>query len=176
MDGWIKTVLPWLGTALGGPLGGMAAEAVGSVLGISKPTVEGVKKMLSGTTPEQMLLLKQADADFAIKMQALGFEHVETLEQFALENVKSARDMQAVTRSRIPALLASIITAGFLGILALMLTGTYRPTDNQALLILLGALAAGWGSVVNFYFGSSSGSAEKNTILNDVLKKMEVNK
>jgi membrane protein DedA with SNARE-associated domain len=36
---------------------------------------------------------------------------------------------------------------------------------REPLLILVGALAAAFGSVVSYFFGSSSGSAEKNELL-----------
>jgi hypothetical protein len=34
----VSTVAPWIGTALGGPLGGMAVEAAAKALGISEKT------------------------------------------------------------------------------------------------------------------------------------------
>ena len=70
----LKTVAPWIGTAIGGPLGGMALSAAASALGVSDKTAEGLKAALAGTTPEQMLALKKADQDFALQMQALGFK------------------------------------------------------------------------------------------------------
>jgi membrane protein DedA with SNARE-associated domain len=36
---------------------------------------------------------------------------------------------------------------------------------REPLLILVGALAAAFGSVVSFWFGSSTGSAQKNDLL-----------
>jgi hypothetical protein len=74
--------------------------------------------------------------------------------------------MQIQTKSRIPAVLAILITIGFFGVLGGMLSGQLQASgNNEALLILLGALGAAWGAVVNFYFGSSAGSAAKNEML-----------
>jgi hypothetical protein len=74
--------------------------------------------------------------------------------------------MQKETRSRIPGVLAILITAGFFGILVGMMTGSLKASGNsEALLIMLGALGAAWGAVVNFYYGSSRGSDEKTAML-----------
>lgn len=161
----VSTVAPWIGTALGGPLGGMAVEAAANALGISDKTADAVKQALSGATPEQMLTLKKADQDFALQMQALGFKNVETMAQLAVDNTKDARAMQVSVRSRVPAILAVLITVGFFGILIGMLAGVLTATDNQALLIMLGALGAAWGAVVNYFFGSSADSGRKTELL-----------
>jgi hypothetical protein len=161
----IGTVAPWIGTALGGPLGGMAVGAVADAFGLSDKTEATIKQALSGATPEQMLALKNADQAFSAKMQELGFADVEKLAALAVENTKDARAMQIVTRSNVPAMLALLITVGFFGILVGMLYGVLKVTDNQALLIMLGALGAAWGAVVNYFFGSSADSGRKTELL-----------
>lgn len=161
----IGTVAPWIGTALGGPLGGAAVGAVADALGLSDKTEASIKSALAGVTPEQMLAMKNADQAFAIKMQEIGYDSLEKLARLAVENTKDARDMQKVTRSQIPAVLAIMITVGFFGILIGMMSGKLTATDNQALLIMLGALGAAWGAVVNFYYGSTAESGRKNDLL-----------
>jgi hypothetical protein len=161
----VSTVAPWIGTALGGPLGGAAVGAVADALGLSDKTEASIKSALSGVTPEQMLALKTADQAFAMKMQELGYENQEKLAALAVDNTKDARGMQVQTRSRIPAVLAIMITIGFFGILIGMLRGDLTATDNQALLIMLGALGAAWGAVVNFFFGSTAESGRKTELL-----------
>lgn len=161
----VKTVAPWIGTAIGGPLGGMAVEAAASALGLTDKTVDAVKAAIAGATPEQLLALKNADQGFALQMQSLGFRHVEALEQLSVENTRDARAMQVQVRSRVPAVLAVIVTLGFFGILIGMLAGVLKASDNQALLIMLGALGAAWGAIVNYYFGSSQSSDRKTELL-----------
>jgi membrane protein DedA with SNARE-associated domain len=46
-----------------------------------------------------------------------------------------------------------------------MMLGYLKAAEQQPLLILLGALAAAFGAVMNFYFGSSQGSKDKNDLL-----------
>ena len=128
-------------------------------------TADAVKQALSGATPEQMLALKTADQAFAMQMQALGFADTEKLAALAVENTKDARSMQVITRSNVPALLSVLITVGFFGILVGMLLGVLSATDNQALMIMLGALGAAWGAVINYFFGSSADSGRKTELL-----------
>lgn len=161
----VSAVAPWIGTALGGPLGGMAVSAIADAFGLSEKTETALKQALSGATPEQMLALKKADAEFAVRMQELGFQNLQALEKIAADDRASARTMQMIIGSRIPGALAILITVGFFGILLGMMGGMLKTSDNQALLIMLGALGAAWGAVVNFYYGSSSDSQNKTRML-----------
>lgn len=77
----IKAALPWIGTALGGPLGGIAASFVGDKLGLSGATVDSVKAVLGGMPPEKLAELRIADNEFQVKMATLGYEHIEKIEQ-----------------------------------------------------------------------------------------------
>ena len=164
----IKTVAPWIGTAIAGPAGplvGMAAAAAASALGASDKTADGVRAALSGATPEQLLALKQADNDFAARMQQLGFANLEALEATAAADRKDARAMQVATRSPVPAILSIVITVGFFGILVGLMRGWLTVDDSQALLIMLGALGTAWGSVVAYWFGTTHDSGRKTDLL-----------
>ena len=161
----LATVAPWIGTALGGPLGGMAVEAAANALGLSDKTVEAVKTAISGATPEQMLALKKADQDFALQMQALGFKQVADLEAIASADRKDARGMQTAKPSPIPALLSIGVTLGYFSILIGMMTGWFHVSESNALLIMLGSLGTAWGSVMAFWFGTTRDSARKTDML-----------
>jgi hypothetical protein len=161
----IKTVAPWIGAALTGPLGGLAIEAAASALGVTDKTADAVKQALQGATPEQMLALKQADQQFALHMQALGFKNVADLEAIAAGDRKDARDLQRTTRSLVPAILSMLVTIGYFGILVGMMVGTLKVSDSQALLIMLGSLSTAWGMVMAFWFGTTFSSGQKNELL-----------
>lgn len=161
----LSTVAPWIGTALGGPLGGMAVEAAANALGLTEKTTDTLKTALGGATPEQMLALKQADQAFAIQMQALGFKQISDLEALAAGDRKDARAMQTTTRSWVPAALSVIITCGFLSLLTGMMTGYLKAEDNQAMLLMLGALGVAFGQVINFWLGSTAESGRKTEII-----------
>ncbi len=159
---WLKTLAPLLGTALGGPLGGAAASFIADKLGIESKTIEAVTDVLNSgkMTPEQLASIKLAEIDF----QKFLRENDIKLEEIAAGDRNSARDMNKMTRSNVPAVLTMLITAGFFGVLGWML---YNPiaADSPPLLIMLGQLGTAWGVACAFWFGTTSGSAQKNQLL-----------
>ena len=160
----LGSVAPMLATTLFGPAGGLAVQVLGDALGISEPTQAKIEKVFSSgqMTGEQIAAVRQAEIALEKRSQELGID----LEQIHSKDRDSARQLQIQTKSRIPGVLAILITLGFFGILVGMLTGSLQASgNNEALLILLGALGAAWGAVVNFYYGSSAGSAAKNEML-----------
>lgn len=158
---WLKSLVPVLGAAMGGPLGGAAASFIASKLGLDGATIESVNDVLNSgkMTPEQIAALKLAEIDFKKFLE----EHKIDLEKLNLENTKSARDMQAVTHSTTPTVLSYLITSGFFGILCFMMSDAYVP--NEPLLVMLGSLGTAWVACINFWFGSSHGSQAKDTLL-----------
>jgi hypothetical protein len=161
----VSTVAPWIGTALGGPLGGMAVEAAANALGLTDKTVDSVKQALAGVTPDQMLALKKADQDFALQMQALGFKQITDMETLAAGDRKDARGMQVSKPSPVPAMLSISVTLGYFGILIGMMVGWLKVDNSQALLIMLGSLGTAWGSVMAFWFGTTRDSGRKTELL-----------
>jgi hypothetical protein len=161
----VKTVAPWIGTALGGPLGGLAVEAAASALGLNEKTTDALKNAIGGMTAEEALALKQADQSFALQMQAMGFKQVTDLEALASADRKDARAMQIVTRSLVPAVLSMVVTMGYFGILLGLMAGWLKAADSQALLLMLGSLSAAWGAVMAYWFGTTRDSGVKTELL-----------
>jgi len=155
---WLKTIAPTIATALGGPFGGLAYEAVSKVLGISQ---DDAKKMLDNgkLTADQIASVQQAEIALKAKAQELGLD----FEQLAVQDRKSARDMQTNTHSFIPPALAIMVTLGFFGILVGLMMETFKTSD--ALLLMLGSLGTAWTAIMSFYFGSSAGSQAKDAML-----------
>ena len=162
----LKTVAPWIEGALAGPLGPMAVAAIADSFGLTDKTTDAIKQAISGATPEQMLALKTADQNFALQMQALGFKQVADLEALATGDRKDARAMQTASKSLVPAILSTVVTVGYFGILTGMLTGhLVMANDSQALLLMLGSLTTGWGVVMAFWFGTTASSSRKTEII-----------
>lgn len=65
----------------------------------------------------------------------------------------------------IKTILAILTTVGLFSVIGFMLIYPIPPSGHDAMLILIGALAGGWATVLGYYFGSSSGSEAKNSLL-----------
>ena len=164
----LKTVAPWIGTAIGGPLGGMAVEAASNALGLTEKTTDALKQALSGATPEQMLALKLADDNFAAQMQKLGFDHVEKIQELDNSDRNSARQREMTVRDVTPKVLAAVVTLGFFGILMFMMLRPVPMESRDILNIMLGSLATAWTGIIAYYFGSSKSSDRKTELLAQV--------
>ena len=162
IDAFLKSLAPTVASALLGPLGGVAVSGLGKILGLDGATVKDVTKAITDgqITPDQIAEIRKLELQYKADEAARGFKYSEL--EFA--DTRSAREMQIATESRVPAVLAAIITIGFFGILIYMISSVdYKPTDS--LLLLLGSLSTAWTMVVGFYFGSSHGSREKSRLL-----------
>lgn len=160
---WIKTLAPLLGTALGGPLGGAAASFIADKLGIQETTIEAVSEVLNSgkMSAEQIASLKLAEIDFRKFLEGNKIR----LSELDVQDRSSARAREMTVRDWIPGTLAMMLTAGFFGVLAYMMQYGTPERGGDALLVMLGSLGTGFASVLAYYFGSSSGSASKNAMI-----------
>lgn len=158
----IGSVAPTIATALGGPVAGMAVKALSNAFfGHGDASQDEIQAALANPTADQLAALKKIDADFKVQMKSLDID----LERIAAGDRASARDMQKETKDWIPRALAVSVTIGFFAILLYMLVYGLPTTGNEALLLLLGALQTAWGGIIAFYFGSSSGSQQKDKMI-----------
>jgi len=166
--GLLKKAFPFISAAagFGGPLGTLAANAVGKALGIEKvgPSQDAIATAISGASPEQMLALAQSEKDLQVKLQQMGFEHVEELEKLAVDDRASARNLQIVTKSQTVPALAWLIVLSFTICVVAVLRG-WGKVEAAFAGTLIGYLAANCNQVVSYYFGSSAGSDRKTELL-----------
>jgi hypothetical protein len=156
---WLKQIAPTIATAMGGPLAGMAVSAISKAIGVEP---EKVGDMISNNklTAEQIAQVKIAEIELQKQANELGLN----FEKLSVEDRKSAREMQATTRSIVPPALAAIVTVGFFGIMVMMLLGKVD-SNNPAILMMLGSLGTAWTGIIAYYFGSSAGSQAKTDLL-----------
>lgn len=162
----VGAVAPTIATAIGGPLGGMAMKVVAEVLGLPADSSEkDVSRAMAAATPEQLLALKQADQDFAVRMRELDID----LEKIAASDRDSARRREAQVRDWMPRVLAFVIVAGFMGTVFMVLLGYVEgmkdPLMATTVGTLIGFVSAKAEQVVAYYFGSSSSSQQKTQLL-----------
>lgn len=155
--------LPLLGAALPLPGGAAIGAALASALG-------------AGGSPEDVLAAITVDAESAQKAREFELTHQSTMLEITLREEnrrlelevadrKDARASQVASPSKVPAILAGLITLGFFGVLIGMMTGSLKASENQALILLLGSLATAWGATINYYFGSTSDSRRKTELM-----------
>jgi len=157
---WLKQIAPTVATALGGPLAGMAVSAISKAIGVDPDKVEDLISS-NKLTSDQIAQIKIAEIELQRQAQELGLN----FEKLAVDDRKSAREMQAVTRSWVPPLLAGSVTLGFFAILGGMMFGKMSVADNTALTMMLGSLGTAWTGIIAYYFGSSAGSQAKTDLL-----------
>jgi hypothetical protein len=155
---WLKQIAPTIATALGGPLAGLAVDAISKAVGIDPKDVN--KTIAEGKlTADQIAQIKTAEIAMAARAQEMGLD----FEKIAVDDRKSARQMQSTTQSWIPGIMAIAVTIGFFGILVGLMTEHFKTSD--ALMLMLGSLGTAWTGIIAFYFGSSAGSQAKDQLL-----------
>lgn len=159
----LKTVAPWIGSALTGPLGGLAIDAATKALGASEKTTDGLKAALQGATPEDMLALKKADQDFQVQMTSLGFKNQADLEGIAAGDRDSARKMATATGTKVPRNLTYFLTFGMIALIGVMIFKGIP--DSGVVQLLLGNYTTAWVASTVYWFGSTAGSFEKTNII-----------
>jgi hypothetical protein len=156
---WLRQIAPTIATAMGGPLAGMAISAISKAIGVDP---EKVGDLISSNkmSADQIAQVKIAEIELQKQAEELGLNFA----KLEVEDRKSARDMQAATRSIVPPILAGCVTVGFFGILGMMLLGKVD-SNNPAILMMLGSLGTAWTGIIAYYFGSSAGSQAKTEML-----------
>ena len=157
---WLEQVAPTIATALGGPLAGLAVTAISKVLGVDEKDVQGVidnGKM----SADQIAQIKIAEIEFQKSTQELGLN----FETLAVDDRKSARDMQISTHSFVPAILSVLVVTAWGIIQYFLLTHVIATEMREIIIRILGTLDAALMLVLSFYFGSSSGSQAKDKMI-----------
>lgn len=176
----LKTAFPFISIAasVGGPLGTMAASAVGKALGITnvEGTTDGITTALNTaltTNPEALLELQKAEDAFKLQMAQMGIDSVAKMLELDNADRADARARQIAVRDRTPSYLAGFVTAGFFGMLAILAFCNVQPTAHDILIGMTATLGSAWLSIVAYFFGSSSGSAQKNAVIGSIITKSQ---
>jgi hypothetical protein len=158
----IATVAPALATALGGPLAGMATRAIaGELLGNPDAGINDVEMAIANASGPDLVKLKELDVRFKSDMAEAQVD----LERIAADDRNSARERQVRMADWTPSVLGLAIILGFFGVLAWIFRFGLPDTGSEVLLIMVGALGAMTTQVGNYFFGSSTGSKSKDTII-----------
>src|SRR5512135_783103 len=86
----LKQLAPTVASALGGPLAGIAVQALGSVFGVSEPTQNKIAEVITNSqmTPESIAKLKELEMQYQNEEKERGFKYAE----LAFKDRDSARN------------------------------------------------------------------------------------
>ena len=164
--GALANLAPMLATALGGPLAGGAVAAITEALGLGANASDAeISKTLATASPEILKQLKQAELDFSARMAELGFKSEADLAKIEADDRASARQREVERQDWTPRILAYLVTAGFFGMLSVMVFAEIPTASKEPLYILLGSLGTAWTSIIAYYFGSTAGGQKKSELL-----------
>ena len=157
---WLKQLAPTAATLLGGPLAGMAVDAIGNALGLKDATKDQVKDLLASGTlnADQMAAIKKAETDLILKVKELDID----MEKVHAGDRASARDMAAKTGDVwTPRIIALVVFIVWGAVNWKLFNGTISGDMRELVARALGTLDGTLLAVVYYYFGSSSGSKDK---------------
>ena len=170
----IATVAPVLASMLGGPLAGSAVTALESAFGLSSGSgVDGITQVVqSGNmTPEIIAAVRAADQKHAeimsqqgIDVQKMNADFNTAMIEANVKDRQGARDMQVSTRSVIVPIVSCLFVVGFCIITILKINGAISAVD-QTTNDLITTLRDGLMLILAFYYGTSSGSQNKDVML-----------
>ncbi len=157
----VGSVAPLIGTAIGGPFGGLATSLLQDAFGTNDDAA--IQQQLASGNPDALLKLKAAEQEFEAKMKELDISE----QDLYLKDVQSARNLAKET-SIWPQLTLTFLAIGaFAAVLyVLVLKSQIIPPENKDLVIfLVGQLSTFTGMGFSFFLGSSKGSKDKNVIM-----------
>lgn len=158
IGGLLGGLIPFPGGAI---LGQVAGKVLAEALGVP-PTPEAVSQAISTGDPAT-IQAKLSEAETRMQTEVERFK----------AQLADVQDARAQTLNLVNAgssmawgapVVSVLITLGFMGSLMLLMTTkvNYNDVTGQALLLLIGSLSTMQVSVVNYWLGSSAGSADKS--------------
>jgi hypothetical protein len=170
----IELGAPLLGGVLtGSPAGAIVGQLIAHAFG---GNISDTASVINNMTldPDAKVKLAKIEADqktdlAKITMQmASNAQTAETMQMdIAAKDAADARKNNA--KSYIPEILSFILLSGFfLSIWLVIKVKQGDPQDHDVLYMMLGSLSAAFGAVVQFWFGSSAGSREKDQIMKNL--------
>lgn len=162
MNDFLMSIAPTVATALLGPLGGIAIAGLGKVLGLDNATTKDITKAIQDgkITPDQLAEIQKMELQFKADEAERGFKYAEL--QF--KDVQGAREMQIANNSATPTILSYGVLIGGGAMLWSVLFG-YAKADSVLAGTLIGYAVSEMKQVLQYWFGSSQGSKDKDILL-----------
>ncbi|WP_027477908.1 hypothetical protein [Curvibacter gracilis] len=158
----LKTLAPTVATALGGPLAGAAVSAIGAALGVPPGSI--AKAFQDGQlTPESVAKLRELEMQFQNDEKERGFKYAE-LEYKDRDSARTANTTGGIqNRLFVLSLMLLLMTLGAEG--AVLFLGYPPGVPDVVIGRILGLADSVALMVLSYYYGTSSGSAQKTELL-----------
>lgn len=163
----VGAVAPTLLRAIGGPFGGVAANALGAVLGVDATDETALEAKVTAMTAADLLALKNAEQQFQKDMRALGIDEAKV----DAADRASARAREVALKDHVPFVLAVLVHVAFFWVLWALVSKVIPGENRETFTILLGILSTGMASCWSYYWGSSASSRSKDGVIGDALSK-----
>lgn len=151
------TAAPLLGTAIGGPAGGIVGSLISSALGVEN-TPEAVEQAIKGN-PDALVKLKELELTHKVELEKIALENAR-LEVADTENY--LKDIQDARKNNNDHWMPSVLTFILSFMVAGMFIGLffYNPPEqfSQVLIMISGTVLGAFSTAVAFWLGSSKGS------------------
>lgn len=158
----LKSLAPTVASAFLGPAGGAVVAAIGGILGQESPTVASITDAIQKgqLSADQISQIKQLELKYQDDEKERGFRYVE----LQYKDVDSARKMQMATNSSTPTIL-SYCVLGVGGWMMVSVLYGWAKVDTVLAGTLIGYAVAEMKSVLQYWFGSSQGSKDKDAAM-----------
>ena len=167
---FLKTLVPMLGTALGGPFGGIAAGFIAEKLGLESKTVDAVIKALDDNkmTADQVSAIRLAEIEFT---KFLAQNEI-TLAQLDTQNTTDARKRDTTLkvhnyRADSMYLLAVLLIVGMVYV---VLRSGLDEYAKGIITLVLGRFLGYLDNIYNFEFGSTRSNKTKDATIENLSK------
>lgn len=175
LSGAVKPFAPLLSTALdvlpipGAKMVGKALEAAFNG-NIEKPDELANKIVLD---PAAALKLAEIESNNRVQLENIAMQHAynmmshdEKMYAHEVEDRKSAREAPRHENEKwIPGFLVVSLTVGLGAILSSVIIGEVQGDEVQIIMLIAGMLVAKYNSIIDFFFGTSQSSRNKDEIL-----------
>ncbi|NRA56258.1 MAG: hypothetical protein HRU23_19115 [Gammaproteobacteria bacterium] len=164
----LSAIAPLAGKIIGGPYAALAISAVQLALGTDTTEPKQLAKEIKNAIPEQLIAIRKCDADLQVQLKELDIaeselEYKDRTSARQLFNVNSAPQM----------VLSALFVLGYFiitGLLAYYAVNFDPDKQINPLLFgmlgtVVGVLTAAIPQILNFWFGSSKSSQDKNQII-----------
>lgn len=173
----IAGLAPTLGTALGGPLAGMAIKVIADkVLGNPNATESDVAQALQNgqLTGEQIVALRTADQAFSTRMRELDIDVMkinQAGDEAYLHDIQDARARQIATKDHMPEIIFGIFVAVYVIEVVMFYFGK-MPEDEFVRALMtraFGTVEGGLVGAVAYFIGSSRGSKQSADVMRKIV-------